>query len=108
MIFDLNPHILQLSFATPLPGSNLYGDCLKDQRIISDNWDDYVFLRKSIIRNDHFTAQELARQRGDLIRQFYFRPSKIIELIIFFVFRVRLDYLNCFVAAAKVIANIKK
>ncbi len=107
-IFDFNPHTLQLSFATPLPGSDLYEYCRKDNRIISNNWDDYCFLRKSIILNDSISCEALARLRKNIIKQFYFRPSKIIDLIFFFTFRVHLDYINCFKGAIKIALNIRK
>jgi len=107
-IFDFNPHTLQLSFATPLPGSDLYEYCRKDNRIISNNWDDYCFLRKSIILNDSISCEDLARLRRKIIKQFYFRLSKIIELIFFFIFRVHLDYINCFKGVTKIALNIRK
>ena len=107
-IFDFNPHTLQLSFATPLPGSDLYEYCRKDNRIISNNWDDYCFLRKSIILNDSMSCEDLARLRRKIIKQFYFRLSKIVELVFFFIFRVRLNYLNCFKGAIKIVLNIRK
>jgi len=107
-IFDFNPHTLQLSFATPLPGSPLYEYCRTGNRITSDNWDDYVFLRKSIIRNDSISCDELMSLRKGIVKRFYFRPKKLFEILFFFAFRVRLDYLNCLKAFLKIIANIGK
>ena len=107
-IFNFNPHTLQLSFATPLPGSELYKYCLKENRITSDNWDDFVFLRKSIILNDSISCEDLTALRRNIIKKFYFRIPKIIELIYFFTFRVRLDYINCFKAGIKIALNIRK
>ncbi|MDD5560776.1 MAG: radical SAM protein [Candidatus Omnitrophica bacterium] len=107
-IFDFNPHILQLSFATPLPGSALYQDCLQSNRILSDNWDDYVFLRKPIVLNDDITSEELSVLRKDIVKRFYFRISKLSELFYFFITRIHPDYLNCFKSLLKVISNIDK
>ncbi len=101
-IFTLNPHTLQLSFAAPLPGTQLYAECLKENRILSDNWDDYVFLRKSIIRNDTLSTDELTRLHREILKQFYFRPRKLLELTIFFLTRIRLDYLQVFKTAVKI------
>jgi radical SAM superfamily enzyme YgiQ (UPF0313 family) len=107
-IFDFNPHVLQLSFATPLPGSELYEYCRRNNLIISDNWDDFVFLRKSIIFNKEFTCEELFILRREIIKQFYFRPVKFFELFYLFTVRVRPDYLNAFKALLKIIVNIGK
>lgn len=107
-IFNFNPHTLQLSFATPLPGSALYEYCRKNNLISSANWDDFVFLRKSVIVNAGFTSEELSILRKEIIKQFYFRPAKLFELFYLFMIKVHLDYLNSFKAFLKIIVNIEK
>lgn len=100
-IFAFDPHALQLSFAAPLPGTQLYANCVKEDRILSDNWDDYVFLRKSIIRNDTLTTEDLTQLYHQILKQFYFRPRKFLKLAIFFFTRIRLDYLRHLKRTAK-------
>jgi len=107
-IFDFNPHALQLSFASPLPGSELYEYCRRNNLIISDNWSDFVFLRKSVIFNKEFTCEELSVLRRGIIKQFYFRPAKFLELFCLFTTGIRPDYLNAFKAFLKIIVNIGK
>lgn len=107
-IFNFSPHTLQLSFATPLPGSELYEYCRRNRLIISDNWDDFVFLRKSVIVNKEFSCQELSVLRREIIKQFYFRPAKFLELLCLFTVKIHPDYLNAFKAFLKIIVNIKK
>ena len=107
-IFDFDPHALQLSFATPLPGSRLYETCVQKDLIATDSWDDYTFLRRSIIRNSSISRGELEELRRGIIKEFYFRPKKIFELSTFLAFTTKPDYLNCFKAFLKIISNIGK
>ncbi|MBU1864216.1 MAG: B12-binding domain-containing radical SAM protein [Candidatus Omnitrophica bacterium] len=105
-IFYFNPHTLQLSFATPLPGSPLFQYCRINNLILSDNWDDYLFLRKSIIRNDTMTAETLNELQYNIVKTFYFRPKKLFELFYLFCFKMRIPYSNFFRAGTTVAKNI--
>lgn len=87
----LDPHTIQIAFATPLPGTELYEKCKKEDRILSHNWNHYVFLNKAIIKNDTLSTEELIRMRRALIRSFYFRPWKIIKLVFFMLFRAKVN-----------------
>jgi len=106
-IFQLNPHTLQLSFATPLPGTELYEYCKGENRILSNNWDDYVFLRKSIIKNDSLSTEELESLRRNILRSFYFRLNKMVSLLFFFLFKARVNYVNCCHAFMKIVCKLK-
>lgn len=105
-ILEFDPHTLQLSFATPLPGTDLREDCLKEDRILSDDWDDYVFLRKSIIRNDTLSPAELEGLRRDVVKGFYLRPGKLFQLGWFLAFRARPSYRAAIRASWKVLRNM--
>ena len=105
-ILDLDPHTLQLSFATPLPGTGLWDDCVAEDRILSDDWDDYVFLRKSIIRSDAFAPGELAALRRDIVKSFYLRPGKLARLGLFLAARVRPNMQATFQASLEVLRNM--
>jgi len=105
-ILEFDPHTLQLSFATPLPGTDLREDCLKEDRILSDDWDDYVFLRKSIIRNDTQSQAELEGLRRNVVKKFYLRPGKLFQLGWFLAVRARPSYRAVLRASWKVLRNM--
>ena len=105
-ILALDPHTLQLSFATPLPGTGLWNDCMAEGRFLSDDWDDYVFLRKSIIRNDHLSAAEIEAMRRDIVKSFYLRPGKLAKLALFLATRARPSSKAVAQASMKVLRNI--
>ena len=105
-ILDLDPHTLQLSFATPLPGTGLRDDCLAQDRILSDDWDDYVFLRKSIIRNDTLAPEEIEAMRRDIVKSFFLRPGKLASLALFLATRARPNTTATFQASMKVLRNM--
>jgi anaerobic magnesium-protoporphyrin IX monomethyl ester cyclase len=105
-ILDLDPHTLQLSFATPLPGTGLYEDCVAQDRILSRDWDDFVFLRKSIIRNDHLSSAEIEALRRDIVKSFYLRPAKVAQLGWFLATRVRPSSTATFQASLAVLRNM--
>jgi anaerobic magnesium-protoporphyrin IX monomethyl ester cyclase len=105
-ILDLDPHTLQLSFATPLPGTGLWHDCVAQGRLLSHDWDDYVFLRKSIIRNDHLSSVEIEALRRDIVKSFYLRPEKLTRLGWFLAARARPSSTAVLQASVKVIGNM--
>ncbi len=105
-ILDLDPHTLQLSFATPLPGTALRDDCIAEDRILSDDWDDYVFLRKSIVRNDHLSPGEIESARRDIVKSFYLRPGKLAQLGWFLAARARPSTTATLAASIKVLRNM--
>jgi radical SAM superfamily enzyme YgiQ (UPF0313 family) len=106
-IFDQAPHTLQLSFATPLPGTAFGKQCKDAGIILSDNWDDYVFLRKSIVRNDSLSSEQIATLRADIVRSFYFRPAKLLGLIFFVWLRTRVRFVSAVRAFFKIARNMK-
>lgn len=107
-IFDFDPHTLQLSFATPLPGTGLYKKAVREERILSENWDDYVFLRKSILKNDTLTTEELVELRRSIVSDFYFRPRKVIQVLYQLFIRNRVSYISVLKAIMTITRNIGK
>ncbi|MDP8255004.1 MAG: radical SAM protein [Candidatus Alcyoniella australis] len=105
-IKKLDPHVLQLSFATPLPGSRLRQQCLAEDRVLSDNWDDYVFLRRSIIRNKSLETEQLQNMRDQIVRSFYLRPRKLLQLVYLLLFRARISRFSAIRAGLKVLGNM--
>jgi radical SAM superfamily enzyme YgiQ (UPF0313 family) len=107
-LFELDPHTLQLSFATPLPGSRLRKQCVAEKRLLSDNWDDYVFLNKPILRGDHLDPATLTARRNAIVRDFYFRPAKLTGLVWFFAARARVNLFAAATAAWKIARNLRR
>lgn len=105
-LFHFDPHVLQLSFATPLPGSGLWQRANREDRLLSHDWDDYVFLRKSILRGDHIAPERLQELRDALLRDFYLRPGKLASLTSFMALRARVSPLSASFAASKVLRNL--
>ena len=50
--WDVNPYYTVLSFLTPLPGSQLYEDILKEDRIMNLNWK-YYHCQSMVIRHPY-------------------------------------------------------
>ncbi len=105
-LFHFDPHVLQLSFATPLPGSGLWHQANREDRLLSHDWDDYVFLKKSILRGDHLSTRRLQELRDTILRDFYLRPGKLTSLATFLALRARVSPLAASVAASKVLRNL--
>jgi len=106
LLFDFNPHVIQLSLATPLPGSQLYDYCNKKGLITTKNWDDYIFLNKSIIKNKNLPSRKLIEEKNRIVFRFYFRPIKIIELNYLILFRTRVKYINIVKGFFKILASL--
>ncbi len=105
-LLAFDPHTLQLSFATPLPGTALWRRAVTEDRLLSEDWDDYRFLRTSVLRGDHLTTEMLRELRDGLVRDFYLRPGKLADLAWFFGFRARVAPGPALRAATKVLRNM--
>jgi len=70
LIMELNPDFLQLSFATPYPGTELFQLCVKDNLLLTKDWSRYIFLNNQIIKNKSITESELKRLMWDIQRSF--------------------------------------
>lgn len=102
VLLDLNPDFIQISMATPLPGSRLYSDTVRADLLLSQNWNDFAFLNKSIIRNPNFSSDYLIEFRNKAIRDFYFRITKILRLTLFLIFKSKVSYWNSFKSFIKI------
>jgi len=72
-----DPDLLQVSFCTPYPGTELADLCEKEGLLLSRDWDDYIFLKTPLIRSDRFSPGEMVRNQKALLRSFYLRPRAI-------------------------------
>ncbi len=80
LIMELDPNFLQLSFATPYPGTELFQLCVKDNLLMSKDWSRYIFLNNQIIKNNLITESGLKRLMWDIQRSFYLRPKYLFSM----------------------------
>lgn len=76
-----DPDLLQVSFCTPYPGTDLAEFCEREGLLLSRNWDDYVFLKTPLIQSDRFSPGEMVRSQKALLRSFYLRPRVIWRIV---------------------------
>jgi len=79
LVLDVDPDFIQVSFATPYPGTRLYDDCREQGLLRTERWAEYVFLRNPVIRNPNLTPEEIQGESRRLQRAFYLRPSYIVK-----------------------------
>ncbi|NLH48941.1 MAG: radical SAM protein [Myxococcales bacterium] len=80
MIFQADPDLLQASFCTPYPGTQLARDCERRGIAISDDWSRFVFLTGPVIEHPLFGREEMIAWQKKLLRAFYLRPRTIWRL----------------------------
>lgn len=83
LIMELAPDFLQLSFATPYPGTELFQLCVKDNLLITRDWARYIFLNNQIIKNNLITESELKNLMRSLQRSFYLRPKYLFNMFVY-------------------------
>lgn len=79
----LDPDYAQFTRAIPFPGSSMYKTLLAQNKIISNNWDDYDYLstEKEIFIHDHLSHETIQKKMKESYRKFYMRPAFIIREI---------------------------
>jgi len=80
LLMEIEPDFLQVSFATPYPGTELFKICEKDNLFLSRDWGKYIFLNHQIIKNNFISEDELKRLKQDIQRSFYLRPGYIFKI----------------------------
>ncbi|MCA3189256.1 MULTISPECIES: hopanoid biosynthesis associated radical SAM protein HpnJ [unclassified Cupriavidus] len=81
---DINPHTIQVSLAAPYPGTTLYRQAvdngwLEDNKVIHLVNDQGVQL--AALSYPHLSREEIYHGVEMFYRRFYFRPSKIWEIV---------------------------
>ena len=84
LILQVEPDFLQVSLATPYPGTGLYDLCLKEGLLITKDWSEYIFLNRQIIRNNSISEKELKKLIWDIERSFHLR-IKYLCFILFYI-----------------------
>ncbi len=72
----LNPYCAQFSMLTPYPGTKLYNDARRENRLLHRQWQYYDGLH-SVVRTDLLTPDELQGMLSRAYRRFYLRLSQL-------------------------------
>ncbi|MGE5504693.1 MAG: hopanoid biosynthesis associated radical SAM protein HpnJ [Actinomycetota bacterium] len=79
---DINPHTIQVSLAAPYPGTELYAQAIangwmKEGDLVADDG-----VQVAALNYPHLSSQEIFEAVGRFYKAFYFRPSKIAEIVL--------------------------
>jgi len=79
LVKEINPLFLQVSYATPYPGTCFYDYCRKNNLLLTNDFSQYVFLNKSVIKNENgLNTEKIIELKKDLERSFYLRPGYMV------------------------------
>jgi len=70
-IDEVEPDSLQISFATPFPGTDYFSYVKDNGYLLSEKWSDYDGNYKCIVETDELSADELERIRDDLCNRYH-------------------------------------
>lgn len=74
-IMDLPLDFIQVSYATPLPGTSFFRECSDWDLIKENDLREYRFLQRSVLTT-RLGQERLHAIRKDIFRTFYFSPAK--------------------------------
>lgn len=83
LVMEVDPDFLQISFATPYPGTELYKRCTDEGIEIEEDWSKYVFLNQHVIKNKSISEKELDNLMRQMQRAFYLRPKYFLRMILY-------------------------
>jgi len=82
-VLELDPDFLQISFATPYPGTDLERYAKENSLWIDPDWANFLFLNNITMENKQLPKSEIIQLKKDIEKAFYLRPSYLIKLIRF-------------------------
>lgn len=74
----LEPDSAQFAVAIPHPGTKLYEECVRNGWLVYRDWQDFASCN-SLIETEVLTREAVEQARIRAYREFYFRPSFILE-----------------------------
>lgn len=107
LVFEIDPDYLQVSFATPYPGTELFNITRSRNLITTEDWAKYIFLNNIILKNNSLSEQQLRDFCLSLNRAFYFRLKYIFKLCKMII-RDKLSVKRIFLASVNGINKIIK
>ena len=81
LVFQADPDLLQASFCTPYPGTELARRCERKGIAVSPDWSRYIFLTDPVMDHPLFSRDEMLRWQRRLLRSFYLRPRIALRLL---------------------------
>jgi hopanoid biosynthesis associated radical SAM protein HpnJ len=81
---EINPHTIQVSIAAPYPGTTLYKQALENGWLKESDAGNLVNaqgVQLAAISYPHLSKEQIFRGVEEFYRSFYFRPSKIWEIL---------------------------
>lgn len=83
LIMEVEPDFLQVSFATPYPGTELFEACEKEGLLMTKDWSQYIFLNHQIIRNKDIKESELKKLKQRIEESFYLRLKYLFRMLVY-------------------------
>jgi hopanoid biosynthesis associated radical SAM protein HpnJ len=81
---EINPHTIQVSLAAPYPGTTLYKQAIANGWLQQSDAEQLVNsqgVQLAALSYPHLPKEQIYRSVEDFYRQFYFRPTKIWEIV---------------------------
>jgi hopanoid biosynthesis associated radical SAM protein HpnJ len=81
---EINPHTIQVSLAAPYPGTRLYEQAIENEWIPPNKTINLVSesgVQLAALNYPHLSSEEMYHGVERFYRSFYFRPSKIWEIV---------------------------
>lgn len=75
---EVNPDYVNFHIATPFPGTALYEEALQEGWLAAENWKDFEEAGGAALSTEHLSARELVIWQQKAMRDFYFRPGKML------------------------------
>jgi radical SAM superfamily enzyme YgiQ (UPF0313 family) len=77
---ELDPFIANFSMMTPYPGTKVYEIVKRQGRFLINDWEDYVFFEQQArYEMGEMTAELVEEMYRKAYRQFYLRPSPVLQ-----------------------------
>lgn len=83
LVMEVEPDFLQVSFATPYPGTELFRNCVRDGLLTTKDWSQYIFLNNQIIKNKDIPERLLKRLKRDIEESFYLRAEYLFRVLFY-------------------------
>ncbi len=79
----MDPDYMKFAITIPLPGTKLFDDWKKEGRILTEDWDKYIFtMNPSVLyKHDQMSADKIYELYNKYNRNYFLRPSYILERI---------------------------
>jgi len=75
----ISPDVVTYALLKPFPGSKVYYDAIKEDRIIHKRWDEYLHHGVAVMRHDILSQEELESLYKKAYNSFYFRPRFVFQ-----------------------------